>query len=64
MHLASAVKTPVLAIFKHGEIARWGPYHTTSIILEERNSDSLSSETVLESIDRLLNQEENSVEEK
>ncbi len=59
MHLASAVQTPVLAIFKHGEIARWGPYNTTSIILEERNQDSLSSETALESIDRLLNREEN-----
>jgi len=58
MHLASAVQTPVLAIFKHGEIARWGPYNTTSIILEERNSDSLSPETVIESIDRLLNREE------
>ena len=54
MHLASASRTPVLAIFKHGEIARWGPYNTTSIILEERNSDSLSPETVIESIDRLL----------
>jgi len=59
MHLASAVQTPVLAIFKHGEIARWGPYNTTSIILEERNQDSLSPETVLASIDRLLNREEN-----
>ncbi len=54
MHLASAVQTPVLAIFKHGEIARWGPYNTTSIILEERNSDSLSPETAIESIDKLL----------
>ena len=58
MHLASAVQTPVLAIFKHGEIARWGPYNTTSLILEERGSDSLSPETVIESIDRLLNREE------
>ena len=64
MHLASAVQTPVLAIFKHGEIARWGPYNTTSIILEERNSDSLSPETVLESIDRLLEPEENQTEGK
>ncbi len=55
MHLASAVQTPVLAIFKHGEIARWGPYNTTSIILEERNSDALSPETVIESIEKLLN---------
>jgi heptosyltransferase-2 len=57
MHLASAVQTPVLAIFKHGEIARWGPYNTASIILEERGSDSLSPETVIESIDRLLNRD-------
>ena len=64
MHLASATKTPVLAIFKHGEIVRWGPYNTTSIILEERNSDFLSPETVLESIDRLLKREEKRVEEK
>lgn len=64
MHLASAVKTPVLAIFKHGEIARWAPYNTTSIILEERNSDSLSPETALESISRLLKREENRIEEK
>lgn len=56
MHLASAVKTPVLAIFKHGEIARWGPYNTNSIILEERGSDSLSPESALQSIDRLLKQ--------
>ena len=64
MHLASAVQTPVLAIFKHGEIARWGPYNTPHIILEERNSDFLSPETVLESIDKLLKREENRVEEK
>jgi ADP-heptose:LPS heptosyltransferase len=57
MHLASAVQTPVLAIFKHGEIARWGPYNTNSIILEERGSDSLSPETSIESIDRLLNRD-------
>ncbi len=54
MHLASAVKTPVLAIFKHGEIARWGPYNTPSIILEERFSDALSPETALESVGKLL----------
>lgn len=57
MHLASAVQTPVLAIFKHGEIARWGPYNTASIILEERHSDALSPETALESIDKLLDLE-------
>jgi len=54
MHLASAVNSPVLAIFKHGEIARWGPYHTPHIILEERYSESLAPETVIESIEELL----------
>ena len=54
MHLASAVNTPVLVIFKHGETARWGPYNTPNIILEERNCDSLAPETALESIEELL----------
>jgi len=55
MHLASAVKTPVAAIFKHGETARWGPVHTRYVLFEERNSNTLSPETVIENIDRLLN---------
>jgi len=54
MHLASAVNTPVLAIFKHGEIARWGPYNIPHVILEERFSDALTPDTVLESIEELL----------
>jgi ADP-heptose:LPS heptosyltransferase len=54
MHLASAVRTPVVAIFKHGEIARWGPINTQHILLEERNADTLSPETVLNKIDQLL----------
>jgi ADP-heptose:LPS heptosyltransferase len=54
MHLASAVKTPVAVIFKHGETARWAPVHTRHVLLEERNPNTLSPETVIENIDRLL----------
>lgn len=53
MHLASAVQTPSLIIFKHGEIDRWGPICNEHIVLEERNGDNLSPATVIESI-RLL----------
>ena len=55
MHLASAVKTPVAVIFKHGETARWGPIHTRHVLLEERNSTILSPEIVIKNIERLLN---------
>ena len=58
MHLASAVKTPSLTIFKHGEIKRWGPICNRHIVLEERNGKKLSPTTVLESIHRLLNANE------
>lgn len=54
MHMATAVQTPVVAIFKHGEIARWGPYNTRRRILEERDGNTLSVETVLEAIDDIL----------
>ena len=54
MHIASAVQTPALVIFKHGEIARWGPYNTRYRILEERNGDTLSVEKVLATIDDIL----------
>ena len=54
MHLASAVKTPIAVIFKHGETERWGPVHTPHVLFEERNSNHLSPETVIENIDRLL----------
>lgn len=63
MHLASAVNTPVLAIFKHGEIARWGPYNTPNIILEERYSDALTPDTALESIAELLKIEKSRLQE-
>jgi len=55
MHLASAVQTPVVAIFKHGETARWGPVHTRHALLEERDSDTLTPETALERIEQFLN---------
>ena len=54
MHFASAVETPVAVIFKHGETTRWGPTNTPHIILEEKNSDSLSPEIVLDQINQLL----------
>jgi ADP-heptose:LPS heptosyltransferase len=54
MHLASAVQTPSLIIFKHGEIDRWGPICNEHIVLEERNEDNLSPTTVIESVRRLL----------
>ena len=54
MHFASAVETPVAAIFKHGETVRWGPTNTPHIILEEKGSDSLSPEIVLDQINQLL----------
>ncbi len=59
MHLASAVQTPSLTIFKHGEIDRWGPICNKHIVLEERNGNSLSPTTVLENIRRLLNSNDN-----
>ena len=54
MHIASAVKTPIAAIFKHGDILRWGPYEVPHVILEERDSDELSPETVFEKMRDLL----------
>ena len=54
MHLASAVETPVVVIFKHGEIARWKPINTPHILLEERKTDAVSPEVVLEKINQLL----------
>lgn len=50
MHIASAVRTPVVAIFKHGDTTRWGPCHTHYKILEERNNDTLSTDKTLEAI--------------
>ncbi|MFQ5449120.1 MAG: glycosyltransferase family 9 protein [Nitrospinaceae bacterium] len=54
MHLTSATETPVLVIFKHGEIRRWGPCHTHHINLEERGNAALPPETVLKNINQLL----------
>jgi len=54
MHLASAVDKPVCVIFKHGEIKRWGPLNANSIVLEERYDDSLSPDTVLNTLQEML----------
>ena len=54
MHLASAVETPIVVIFKHGEIARWKPINTPHILLEEKKPDTLSPETILDKINQLL----------
>jgi ADP-heptose:LPS heptosyltransferase len=62
MHLASAVQTPALTIFKHGEIDRWGPICNRHIVLEERNDDNLSPQTVVENIRRLLFDSNNTAE--
>jgi ADP-heptose:LPS heptosyltransferase len=55
MHLASAVDRPVCAIFKHGEIKRWGPLNSDSIVLEEREGDSLSPDIVIDNLEKMLN---------
>ncbi|MBC8286251.1 MAG: glycosyltransferase family 9 protein [Nitrospinae bacterium] len=55
MHLASAVDKPVCVIFKHGEIKRWGPLNSASVVLEERDNDSLSPDTVLNALLKILN---------
>jgi len=41
-------------IFKHGETERWGPINIPHILLEEKNSDTLSPEIVLNKINQLL----------
>ncbi len=55
MHLASAVDKPVCVIFKHGEIRRWEPLNSASVVLEERDDDSLSADTVLDILLKMLN---------
>ena len=57
MHLASAVDKPVCVIFKHGEIKRWGPLNSGSVVLEERDDDPLSPDTVLHTLLEMLNKE-------
>lgn len=57
MHMASAVRTPVVAIFKHGDKVRWGPCNTKYRILEEHNGSTLSVEKVLETINDILAQQ-------
>jgi heptosyltransferase-2 len=58
MHMASAVQTPVVAIFKHGDTIRWGPCNTSYKILEERNNDALSTDQTLEAIKVILKKPE------
>jgi ADP-heptose:LPS heptosyltransferase len=55
MHLASAVDKPVCVIFKHGEIKRWGPLNSNSVVLDEKYNDSLSPDTVLNTLLEILN---------
>jgi heptosyltransferase III len=57
MHLASAVNKPVCVIFKHGNIKRWGPLNSSSVVLEERGDDDLSQDTVLNALLKMLNTE-------
>ena len=54
MHFASAVQTPVVVIFKHGETARWEPINTPHVLLQEKKTGTLSPEVVLSKIDQLL----------
>jgi len=41
-------------IFKHGEIKRWGPLNSSSIVLEERYDDDLSPDTILNALLKML----------
>jgi len=54
MHLASAVEKPACVIFKHGEIQRWGPRHPTSVVLDDRHKDTLTPETVINTLKEIL----------
>lgn len=54
MHLASAVKTPVVTVFKHGDSTRWGPCQTRNVILNEREGQRLSTDDTLHAIRELL----------
>ena len=54
MHLASAVEKPACVIFKHGEIQRWGPRHPTSVVLDDRHQDTLTPETVINTLKKIL----------
>ena len=54
MHLASAVEKPACVIFKHGEIQRWGPRHPTSVVLDDRHQDTLTPETVINTLKEIL----------
>ncbi|NIQ00111.1 MAG: hypothetical protein GWM98_06545 [Nitrospinaceae bacterium] len=58
MHLAAAVQTPTLIIFKHGEIARWGPRGNRHVLLEERGGDDLDPAAVLQHLRQMLTLEQ------
>lgn len=55
MHLATAVDKPVCAIFKHGDFKRWGPLNAASVVLEEKDEDSLSPDVVFNTLLEMLN---------
>ena len=54
MHLATAVEKPACVIFKHGEIQRWGPRHTKSVVLDDRYQNNLTPEIVINTIKEIL----------
>jgi ADP-heptose:LPS heptosyltransferase len=54
MHLASAVEKPACVIFKHGEIHRWGPRQPTSVVLDARHQNTLTPETVINTLKKIL----------
>jgi ADP-heptose:LPS heptosyltransferase len=60
MHLATAVGTPLAVIFKHGQIARWGAFQIPSVVLEERDGDTLTVNTVCAAIRQLMDSAEKS----
>ena len=54
MHLATAVEKPACVIFKHGEIHRWGPRHTKSVVLDDRYQNNLTPEIVINTLKEIL----------
>ena len=54
MHLATAVEKPACVIFKHGEIQRWGPRHTKSVVLDDRYQNNLTPEIVINTLKEIL----------
>ncbi len=54
MHMASAMGTPVVVVFKYDSVERWRPCHTRYKVLEERDGQNVTPEQVLYSIDTIL----------